>query len=310
MVDDRPRAGLHPVLRDRRSPAAFDAELRVTDVQLEVLLEAARWAPSAGNSQPWSFVVGRRGDETYSRIVRHLAASSTRWAAGAAVLVVNVCHRSVEGTDWAYSDFSFYDLGQAVAHMTIQASAMGLAARQFRAFHKDALTSELKVPEHLEITTITAIGAAAPASDSAGRQRRPVSDLTLPAAPRERIGAVRIARQTANLEKTVAFYRDGLGLPLIDAFAGHAGYDGVMIGLPGTNTHLEFTATTHGVPPVPHVEDLIVLYLGDRETVDEILAAAGAPVVASANPYWDEVGVTIEDPDGFRVVVVAGSWSQ
>ncbi len=120
---------------------------------------------------------------------------------------------------------------------------------------------------------------------------------------------VRVARQTGRLAAVVAFYRDGLGLPEIARFDDHDGYSGVMLGLPGTQTHLEFTATAHGSPPAAHVEDLLVLYLGSRAEVDRTVARAGVPPVASANPYWDRVGVTVPDPDGFRVVLVADSWS-
>jgi len=121
---------------------------------------------------------------------------------------------------------------------------------------------------------------------------------------------VRVARQTRQLEAVVAFYRDGLGLPEIDRFAAHDGYDGVMLDLPGTAAHLEFTATGHTEPPDPHVEQLLVLYLGDRETVDAVVARCGTNPVPSANPYWDRVGVTVADPDGFRVVLVAGTWHE
>ncbi|WP_432992298.1 VOC family protein [Dactylosporangium sp. CA-233914] len=121
---------------------------------------------------------------------------------------------------------------------------------------------------------------------------------------------VRIARQTARLDAVVEFYRDRLGLPEIGRFAGHDGYDGVMLGLPGTGTHLEFTATAHLDPPRPHPEDLIVLYLGDRPAVDALLARSGTEPVPSANPYWDRCGVTVEDPDGFRVVLVAEAWAR
>jgi len=119
---------------------------------------------------------------------------------------------------------------------------------------------------------------------------------------------VRVARQTGRLDEVVAFYRDGLGLPEIDRFAGHDGYSGVMLDLPGTGTHLEFTATEHGSVPTAHVEDLLVLYLGDMSEVDRMVTRVGVAPVPSANPYWDEVGVTLTDPDGFRVVLVAGSW--
>jgi catechol 2,3-dioxygenase-like lactoylglutathione lyase family enzyme len=119
---------------------------------------------------------------------------------------------------------------------------------------------------------------------------------------------LRVARQTGRLAAVVAFYRDTLGLPEIDRFTGHNGYDGVMLDLPGTAAHLEFTATAHTAPPEPHVEDLLVLFLGDRTTVDRVLAREGVDVVPSANPFWDRVGVTIADPDGFRVVLVAAGW--
>jgi catechol 2,3-dioxygenase-like lactoylglutathione lyase family enzyme len=119
---------------------------------------------------------------------------------------------------------------------------------------------------------------------------------------------VRIARQTGQLDEVVAFYRDRLGLPELTRSADHDGYSGVMLDLPGTGAHLEFTATNHVVPPTPHVEDLLVLYVGHRGEVDRLVARAGVAPVPSANPYWDRVGVTIPDPDGYRVVLVAGVW--
>jgi catechol 2,3-dioxygenase-like lactoylglutathione lyase family enzyme len=119
---------------------------------------------------------------------------------------------------------------------------------------------------------------------------------------------VRRARQTGRLDEVVAFYRDGLGLPEIARFADHDGYSGVMLDLPGTGAHLEFTATEHVDVPTPHVEDLLVLYVGSELEVARLAARAGVDPVPSANPYWDRVGVTITDPDGFRVVLVASSW--
>ncbi len=62
-------------------------------------------APSAGNSQPWAFIVGARGDRVHGRLLEHLAGSSARWAPTASVLVANLAHRFVEETDWEYSEF-------------------------------------------------------------------------------------------------------------------------------------------------------------------------------------------------------------
>jgi nitroreductase len=181
---------LHSLLAGRWSPARFDASYDVAEDEIEVLLEAARWAPSAGNSQPWAFIVARRGDATHQRLVRHLAGSSATWAPAASLLVANLAHRYVEGTDWEFSEFSVYDLGQAVAHLTLQAQALGLAARQFRAFNRAGVAAEFAVPEHWEVTTMAAIGrpalagAARPAKqpDMPLRQRREASDIRWPVA--------------------------------------------------------------------------------------------------------------------------------
>jgi nitroreductase len=93
------------------------------------MLEAARWAPSAGNSQPWAFLVGRRGDTNHDRIVAHLAGSSRSWAPRASAILVTAHQRFVADSDLPYSDYAMYDLGQAVAHLTIQAQSMGLHTR-------------------------------------------------------------------------------------------------------------------------------------------------------------------------------------
>jgi nitroreductase len=164
-------------LPDRWSPMAWDTVHTITRREVERLLEAARWSPSAGNSQPWSFVTARRGDELHQLLVPLLAASSRRWAPQAALLVVNVCHRYVEGTDWDSSEFAEYDLGQSVAHMTLQAHSMGLSARQFRAFDREAVQHVLALPVHWVAMTITAIGQPAEQAPVEGRERRARADL-------------------------------------------------------------------------------------------------------------------------------------
>lgn len=121
---------------------------------------------------------------------------------------------------------------------------------------------------------------------------------------------VRIARHTERLDEVVAFYRDGLGLTEIGGFRDHDGYDGVFLALPGTNAHLEFTAGGDNRGPAPHPESLLVLYLGDSLTVEQIAARLGADPVVPANPYWAEHGTTFRDPDGFRVVLVPEPWEQ
>jgi catechol 2,3-dioxygenase-like lactoylglutathione lyase family enzyme len=119
---------------------------------------------------------------------------------------------------------------------------------------------------------------------------------------------LRVARHTHRLDDLVEFYRDGIGLPEIGGFRDHQGYDGVFLAVPGTGAHLEFTAGGEHGAPVPDPESLLVLYLGDRAAVDAVAARLTVPAVAPANPYWADHGLTVEDPDGFRVVLVPESW--
>lgn len=179
-----PLAGVHPLLRSRFSPLDFDPTLDLTADDVDLLLDAARWAPSAGNSQPWAFVTVVRGTPDHARLLAHLAPSSRRWAQHASVLVVCLAHRYVDDTDLTFSEFADYDLGQAVAHLTLQASGMGLAARQFRSFDIEALADELRPNPGWALVSMVAVGLAAGAPASR-RTRIDLHELQTAALSRE-----------------------------------------------------------------------------------------------------------------------------
>jgi len=127
-----------------------------------------------------------------------------------------------------------------------------------------------------------------------------------------RVQHVRVARPTDDLEAVLRFYRDGVGMEVIAHFADHAGFDGVMLGLPGAGYHLEFTQQRgHLVGRAPTQDHLLVFYLPDatmwQAAVDRMRGHGYAPVPAY-NPYWDERGATFEDPDGYRVVFQHAAW--
>ncbi|WP_328313883.1 VOC family protein [Streptomyces sp. NBC_00442] len=122
------------------------------------------------------------------------------------------------------------------------------------------------------------------------------------------VGAVRFARPTARYDDVLVFYRDVLGLPVLAQWRGHQGYDGVVLGLPGTPVHMELLQ--HGDSPripEPNPENQLVLYLRGPEAVARAtrrLAEHGHRPVPAANPYWPERGaVSFEDPDGWLVVL-------
>ena len=119
---------------------------------------------------------------------------------------------------------------------------------------------------------------------------------------------LRVARHTDRLDEVVAFYRDGLGLPEIGRFDDHAGYCGVFLEIPGTSAHLEFTSGGRPGAPEAHPDSLLVIYAGDEHGVRTMAKRLGAEPVDPANPYWAEHGLTFEDPDGFRVVLVPERW--
>src|SRR5215208_3867527 len=105
-----------------------------------------------------------------------------------------------------------------------------------------------------------------------------------------------------------ALYRDGIGLTQIGGFRGHDGYDGVFLAVPGTGAHLELTAGGGQGAAAPHPESLLVFYLGDEATEQAVAARLSVAPVPPANPYWAEHGLTFQDPDGFRVVLVPERW--
>jgi catechol 2,3-dioxygenase-like lactoylglutathione lyase family enzyme len=126
------------------------------------------------------------------------------------------------------------------------------------------------------------------------------------------VPVVRIARPTIDLERLVPFYCAGLGYEVIASFENHAGFDGIMFGLPGSPYHFEFTHERGAVVPLrPHSEDLVVLYLPDDaewEAATQRMECAGFAPVRSHNPYWDADGKTYEDPDGRRIVLQHAPW--
>ena len=132
----------------------------------------------------------------------------------------------------------------------------------------------------------------------------------------EIVQQIRIARPTDRFDAVVAFYRDALGLDVLRLWldgpdGDHAGYDGVIFGIPDTTYHLEFTHHRDGSPgPAPSKDNLLVFYLpgdADARAVRDRIERHGHRPVQSENPWWDNGGVTYEDPDGWRVVIMTGT---
>ncbi len=179
--------GLAEPLRSRWSPSVFDADHVLTDDEIETLLRAAQWAPSAGNSQPWGYVVAPRGSEAHTAFVAHLSRGNSGWVPRASLILVagTQVAPAPDGRGPKSADYARHDLGQASAHITLQARAMGLHAHQFAGFDHASAAAELGVPDHVALMTGIAIGVHLepddPRLESVG-----VEDRDREARPRER----------------------------------------------------------------------------------------------------------------------------
>jgi nitroreductase len=148
--------GVHDLIRRRWSPRAY-ADKDVSAAELKKLFEAAGWAASSSNEQPWRFLVGRRGDETYQKIFNALVEFNQTWAKGAPVLVLSAAKKTFteKGTPNAYG---LHDTGAATANLALQATADGLHTHSMAGFDKEQVRASFGIPTDYEIGSVTAIG--------------------------------------------------------------------------------------------------------------------------------------------------------
>jgi extradiol dioxygenase family protein len=116
----------------------------------------------------------------------------------------------------------------------------------------------------------------------------------------------RVARHTTNLEALIFFYGEVLGLRILGSFKNHEGYDGIFLGHPGENWHLEFTVSNQAPDHHADEDDQLVFYPLTLDDYDKLVAkiqSTGIQPLAPKNPYWLANGTTFADPDRFRVVI-------
>ncbi|MGH3520582.1 MAG: nitroreductase family protein [Haloechinothrix sp.] len=159
---------VHELVARRWSPRAFAPEGEVSDEQLRAVLEAARWAPSYGNTQPARYLVGRRGDPVYARIFAALNDGNKAWAHRASALLVAIMvTRNEKGT----IPLAEYGVGLASENLVLQAVAEGLAAHQMAGFDRDAIRKAFALPDHAAPLAAIAIGVQG-SPELLGEQRR------------------------------------------------------------------------------------------------------------------------------------------
>ncbi|NQX92165.1 MAG: nitroreductase family protein [Flavobacteriales bacterium] len=143
-------------IKNRWSPRSFTEE-QVTEDQLNRIFEAARWAASGNNGQPWRFIYGRKGTEAFKNIFDALMEGNQTWAKNASVLIAVVGRTRHEYKERANRQW-MYDVGLAVGNLSIQATAEGLHLHQMGGVHFDVLDKNIGVVEPFESIAVIALG--------------------------------------------------------------------------------------------------------------------------------------------------------
>jgi len=148
--------GVLPVVLGRWSPRSFSSR-DVSPANLRKVFEAARWAASAYNEQPWRYIVGTRNSLTHKKIFSTLIGFNQSWAGAAPVLILGVASTkfSHNGTDNIYA---LHDLGAASSYLTLQASALGLFTHQMAGFDQSAARKAFGVPDDYAFGSVIALG--------------------------------------------------------------------------------------------------------------------------------------------------------
>ena len=185
---ERPAPAGHPIedeIKNRWSPRAFSSRM-VEAEKMRSLLEAARWAPSSYNEQPWYLLIATKEDEAeYGKMLSCLAETNQQWARLAPVLMISVARMRFE-RNGKPNRHAYHDVGLAVANMIFEATALGLFVHQMAGFSPEKVKELYNVPDDFEPVAAVAIGYAGEIDDlpeefrereTAPRRRKPLDSF-------------------------------------------------------------------------------------------------------------------------------------
>ena len=160
---------IHPLLQERWSPRGLDPQATLSDEQTVALLEAARWAPSGNNIQPWRLAIAQRGEEMFDTLIDALAGFNKTWTPAASALMV-IAVDTVDA-DGKPRKWGMYEAGLAAAAVTVQATALDLVVHQMAGFKAAAVTTALGLADNVEPVIVMAIGTQVSAETLEGEIR-------------------------------------------------------------------------------------------------------------------------------------------
>jgi nitroreductase len=148
--------GVLPAIHERWSARSFDGR-EVSASTLKKVFEAARWAASSNNEQPWRFVVGLRGSETFRKLHESLGGFNKEWGGRAAALILGTAATQFS-KNGAENRYALYDLGAAASYLTLQAAELGLTTHQMGGFDQEAVRRALGIPGEYALGAVIALG--------------------------------------------------------------------------------------------------------------------------------------------------------
>lgn len=152
----KPEHKLNPLILSRWSPRSMTGE-EISDEELMSLFEAARWAPSSYNNQPWRFIYAKRNTKHWDKLFNLMVEFNQSWTKNAAVLVVVISHTNFEHNNNPSVTHSF-DTGAAWENFALQAASMGLVTHGMQGFDYEKAKKELEIPEDYSVEAMIAIG--------------------------------------------------------------------------------------------------------------------------------------------------------
>lgn len=178
-------------LKHRWSPRAYDRSRTVSDADLHLILEAARWSASSFNEQPWRYLIGNRATDPdgHAQILATLGEFNQVWAEAAPVLMVSVVKRTFSHND-APNLSALHDVGAASASLSLQATELGLVVHQMAGFDRDAARARLHIPDGFDPVAVLAVGYPGDPNDlpeklrereMAPRVRKPLTEIAFTA---------------------------------------------------------------------------------------------------------------------------------
>ena len=176
---------INPLILNRWSPRAMTGE-ELDNEEIMSLFEAARWAPSSYNNQPWRFIYAKRNTEHWDRLFSLLADGNRTWAKNSALLVVVISRKNFEYNEKPARTHQF-DAGSAWENLALEAFSRGIVAHGMQGFDYDKARIELEIPTDFEVMAMIAIGKKGPrASLSPELQekekltdRKPLKDIVM-----------------------------------------------------------------------------------------------------------------------------------